>query len=197
MWEDNIIPQMERPVFSRFYLILPIIVVILAIGRPVASQTVPVSLQAAIFFKVLSYDGRISSKSGNQVMIYIVIDKKSSGQKDDILAGFNNLSGKSLGGKRVKVLSVDASDITNIAEHADVIYAASGSDNNTIEKIVTIASERKIATLGGDEAIAEMGFAVGLAVEEGKPKIVVNFAASQEQGMKLSSKLLRLAKIIK
>ena len=167
------------------------------ICKPAASQTVPVSLQAAIFFKVLSYDSSISSKSGSQITIYVVTDKKTSSQKNEIMAGFNKLSGKPLGGKTVKVVSIDAANVVNINDSAGVIYAPSGSDRDTVEKIISVASERKIATLGGDETLVEMGIAVGLTVEEGKPKIVVNFPASQEQGMKLSSKLLRLAKVLK
>ena len=124
------------------------------------------------------------------------LDAATAGQKSAILAGFNNLAGQTLGGKKIRIEGISLGGAGNVGSNS-ILYVPAGSSDGTIKKILAIAAQKKVATLGGSEALAQKGFAVGLAVENGKPKIVINFPASQKQGMKLSSKVLRLAKVIK
>jgi hypothetical protein len=197
MWEAKIkspIKYIQRPnCFLAFGLII-----MLGIAPSVGwSQSIPANLQAAIFFKVLSYDGNLPSKGGSAITIYVVTDSKTDGQKAAILAGFEKLKGQQIGGKTINISAITAAETSNVANSNTVLYVAAGSDDSTIKKVLSVAVAKKCATLGGSEALAQKGFAVGLAVEGGKPKIVINLPASQKQGMKLSSKVLRLAKVIK
>ncbi len=162
------------------------------------AQGVPESLQAAIFFKVLAYDYAIQSKPGNTVTIAVITDAKTAGRQAAILEGFNKIKGQQLGGKSVNIIVVKMTGPSSVgdASKGDILYVPEGADDKTIDALLAFARTNKRATLGGSEALAQKGCAVGLAVEAGKPKIVINLPASQAQGMNLSSKVLRLAKVI-
>jgi hypothetical protein len=197
MWEATIrssIKYLQRPTLCLTFALVTTLGIAPSVGW---SQSIPANLQAAIFFKVLSYDGNIPSKDGSAITIYVVTDSKTAGQKAAFLAGFGKLKGQQIGGKTINISAVTAAEASNVANSNTILYVAAGSDDSTIKKVLAVAVAKKCATLGGSEALAQKGLAVGLSVEGGKPKIVINFPASQKQGMKLSSKVLRLAKVIK
>ncbi len=159
-----------------------------------AQENIPADLQAAIFFKVLSYDKNIDAKKGSELTIYLVADGSN---KDALLAGFKKLKGQSLKSKKIDVTSIGEKDIANVGGNS-ILYAPAGASASTIKKILAIASAKKIPTLGGSAELAQKGFAVGLFIDKasGKPKIIINHAASQSHGMNLSSRVLGLAKVI-
>jgi len=165
------------------------------------AEEVPLNLQAAIFFRVLSYDNSIKNKAG-KLTISIVIDKKTTGKKAQLLKGFNALKGKTIFNKVININVIEVSSPDQLANQinsrkSDILYVADGADKGIINKLVSIATKTKKTTIGGSEQLAKMGFAIGLAIENGKPKIIVNLKAALAQGMQLSSKVLRLAKVLK
>lgn len=161
------------------------------------AEELPANLQAAILFKVLSYDGNIASRPGTGITVFIVTDKKTEGRKNDYLAGFKMIAGKQIGGKAISVQAIGVSELSRLENSGSVIYLPAGSEDGTISKALEVAVEKKIATFGGSEALVKRGSAVGLEVgAEGKPEIVINLNASKKQGMKLSSRVLGLARVI-
>ena len=171
---------------------------ILLVNLPVRAQGVPENLQAAIFFKVLAYDYNIQSKTGKDLTIAIITDSKTVAKQGAMLEGFNKIKGQRLGGKTVKIVVVKVTGASSIGDAGggDFLYLPEGSDAKTVSATLTFAEKNKRAVLGGSEPLAAKGCAIGLAIEAGKPKIVINLPASQAQGMNLSSKVLRLAKVI-
>ena len=167
-------------------------------GTASNAQGVPENLQAAIFYKVLAYDYNIQSKPGSEVTIAVITDGKTAESQQALLDGFNKLAGKKLGGKTIKVIAVKMSggSLPAAAAASDIFYLPDGSDSKTVSVVLSYAEKDKHATLGGSESLASKGCAIGLTVEGGKPKIVINLPASQAQGMNLSSKVLRLAKVL-
>ncbi len=167
-----------------------------------AAQEVPSNLQAAIFYKVLAYDYNLTKQSGNDITIVVVTDNKSAGQQDTISAGFQNISGQKLGSKTIKIVPISVSNPGKLESQVtsaggNIIYIAEGSADDVVSKVIQLAEKKQLSTLCGSERLTEKGIAIGLTVEGGKPKIVINLPASQRQGMKLSSKVLRLAKVLK
>lgn len=166
------------------------------------AQGVPSNLQAAIFYKVLAYDYNIQKKTGDSITIVVVTDGQSAGKKEALSAGFNKISGQKLGSKTVKIAAITVSGAGELESKiksagGDIVYLAEGSSHRVVTKLLQVAQANRLSTLCGSETLTQKGFAIGLMVENGKPKIVINLPASQKQGMKLSSKVLRLAKVIK
>ena len=170
---------------------------VMVAGKSAYSQEIPSKLQAAIFLKVLSYDSSISAKKGNKITIFIVTDRKTITKKQSLVSGFEMLVGRRIGSKTISVKSIDATEATSVSPNDSILYLDAASAAETVTAILSVAVAKKIATLGGSEALAKKGVAVGLGVgADGKPKIIINLNASKKQGMKLSSRVLGLAKLV-
>lgn len=79
----------------------------------------------------------------------------------------------------------------------NVLYVPKGSTPQTIKQTVSLANAKKLPLLSGSEKAVHLGGAVGVTIENAKPKIVVNLTESKKQEMSLSNKLLQIAKIVK
>ncbi len=183
-----------------FFLIA--IAVSIAAGSTYSQAAIPAKLQAAIFMKVLSYDSNLKARSPSNVVIAIVTDAQTSGRKSDIQSGFEAIAGKSIQGKTVKITAIDfkSGDQLNKdvkAAGANILYVSKGAAEATINAVIGLANSNSVPVLCDAESLVRKGIAVGLTIESGKPKIVVNLKTAKQQGMKLSSKVLQLAKVIK
>ncbi len=175
-----------------------LLMAVILFGGVARSQELPPKLQAAIFLKVLSYDSSIAAMPGSELTVYVVTDKKTEGKKEAILGGLSALTSKKIGGKGVVVKSVAIGKLESVAQGAAILYVPSDADETTARKIIAVAGQKKLPTLGGSEALARLGIAVGLKIgAEGKPEIIINLKSSKAQGMKLSSRVLGLATVIK
>lgn len=165
------------------------------------AQGIPLKLQAAIFQKVLAYDSGLATRSTGGVIVTIVLDSNTSKQKADILKDFRILKQAAIQGKGVTLKALvfnEQSFSGDVAQlGGNILYLPKGSRSKTVASVIKLGRDQVIPVLAGDEKIVKKGAAVGLAVISGKPKILVNFDASKQQGMKLSAKLLQLAKVIR
>ncbi len=181
-----------------FQTSLLVLIVFATFAVPVYATGVDVKLQAAIFLKALSYDSGIPGRSDKNLVIHVVLDGATSGQKADITAGFATISGASVGGKKVTVDTLTAGELAGAVAKpgVHVIYLPENSAQGTIDAALTLGSTRKIPVLAGSEPIARKGAAIGITIAAGKPQIIVNLKKSVEQGLALSAQFLKLAKVI-
>lgn len=77
-----------------------------------------------------------------------------------------------------------------------VVYLADGSDR-AADRLLHALEKRAVLTVSGDEEFAERGGIVSLAVKGNRIRVLVNLEAAREANVTLSSKLLRLAEIVK
>jgi len=176
--------------------------ILLLAASAVGAQEIPPNLQAAIFFKVLSFDKKLPSRSSSGVVIAVVTDGSSSGSKGACVAAFKGLASKKIKGKSIKIVTIDFADKGSFvsaleSNGVNVIYLANGSSGGTLKTIRSVSDSKAIPAIGGEERFASGGFAVALTIEGGKPKIVINLSASKKQGMHLGADILQLAKVIK
>lgn len=178
--------------------VIGLVATLLLSGAAARSQELPPKLQAAIFLKVLSYDDSIAAMPGSQLTIYVVTDRKTEGTKAAVLDGLTALTSKKMGGKGVLVKSVGIEQLESVAQGAVILYVPADADEKTAKKVISVAGQKKLPTLGGSEALARLGVAVGLKLgDQGKPEIIINLKSSKAQGMKLSSRVLGLATVLK
>ena len=82
------------------------------------------------------------------------------------------------------------------AEACHVVYVADAKQRSAARLIRTLES-RSILTLSGDETFLERGGMICLSVRSNRIRILVNLEAAKRANVTLSSKLLRLAEIVK
>lgn len=169
----------------------------LVICTPSSAQ-VQAKLQAAIFIKLLNYDSALAEKKQSTITFHIVLDSKTNKNLAELKAAFGVISKQKVANKNVLVAITNITSLSAATTDstAHVYYLPDGSSRSTLEAVLSLATEKKIAVLGGNADLAQSGAAVGINVNAGKPEIIVNLKQCKLMGMNLSSQLLKLAKVI-
>lgn len=170
-------------------------------NNTIIGAEVPMNVQAAIFSKVLSYDANLDNRSAKGITMAVVVDQQTKNRQNQISTKFRSFLKKSFPkhSSDVRIVFFSApsfsADIANA--QTNLIYLPDGSADKTIKSSVDLANSQRIPLLSGSEKAIHLGGAVGVTIEGSKPKIVINLAKSKKQGMKLSAKVLQIAKIVK
>lgn len=77
-----------------------------------------------------------------------------------------------------------------------VIYV-SDPEHRSMDRLLRALGDRNVLTVGDDEEFVERGGTISLSVRSSRIHILVNLDAARRSNVTLSSKLLRLAEIVK
>jgi hypothetical protein len=99
---------------------------------------------------------------------------------------------KTVGGHPVEVLTLKATDTLSVCHMVFIPI----TENDQAEKIVRGLKGSSTLTVGEAEGFAVLGGIINLTVEGNKVHFEVNRGAADRAGLKISSKLLSLAKIV-
>jgi hypothetical protein len=136
-------------------------------------MAVPVSLQAALFKKIFSFDKTLASK-GIEVAVL-------GAGGDAMVAAFKDA------GIEAKAVSGD-----QVPAGVTVVYAMPGVTSTKSQ-----SAAKGVLSVSGVTAYVESGkVAIGLKIEGGKPKIIVHMAQLKAEGQELAADLLKIATII-
>ena len=102
------------------------------------------------------------------------------------------LQGKSIGNKVWEVLP--AKPNTNLRECGVLFIAASESDN--LSQILERLQGSPVLTMGDSDGYAAQGVMVNFYIEQNKVRFEINLGAASRAGLKISSQLLKLARIV-
>lgn len=160
-----------------------------------ADMDVPVSLQVALFYKIFEFDqtlADVKTPTVNLGIFYNPLDAGSVQAKEAIKSDFLKLGGVAISGKNILV-----EEITSPRQLGgmNIVYVTPGSDS-FIQDIVHQCNEYGMLSISGVAKYISQGLTLVIIRENKKPKIVINGIALKGCGVKLSSKLLALAKII-
>ena len=145
--------------------------------------TVPADIQAAIFKKVFAYVRTLSPASPPPILI--LYDDASTKSMDEIRKAFEQL--------RIDAVGVKEADLANrIRDGSTVVYVATprGSFRQIFQKT------RSLSITGLPLLVQRGDASIGLALEESKPKILVNMSELKAEGHEVASNLLQLAQLI-
>jgi hypothetical protein len=145
-------------------------------------ETAPVTIQAAIFLKLLAFDKNISA--GGTITIYVA-------GSADFAAEMKKAEGKTVGGATIgKVVEGTGAP----SEKPSVIYIGSES---SLASLVAFTRGNKILSITGNPDLVAKDVTLGVGVSEGKPKILLNLSASKEEGIDWNPAILKIAAAIK
>ena len=138
------------------------------------SQEVPANLQAALFKKIFSFNKTLSAKGSVEIGVI-----GASG--DGIVAAFKEagINAKAMGGNQ-------------ITGDVNVVYVMPGAASTKQQ-----SASKGVLSISGVTSLVENGqVAIGLDIEGGKPKIVINMAQLKAEGQELTADLLKIVKVI-
>lgn len=107
-------------------------------------------------------------------------------------AALHTISGKPVGGRKIEVTLLDMDEDTR---KCAMLFIANPVEKH-LERIAALARGSGMLTLGDTPGFAQRGAMVNFFHEDGKIRFEINTAASRRAGLKISSQLLKLARIV-
>ena len=104
----------------------------------------------------------------------------------------NIVEGKKVGGKSVTVVYVQS---VEEALSFDVVFIVQSEESN-LERILKILTNRAILTISDIEDFAKRGGTIGFFEDNNRIRFDINLDVANETGLQISSKLLRLARVV-
>lgn len=149
------------------------------------SPTLSTTKQAAFFRQIFNYDDSLNH--GGEIYMLVLepteADKKSVAE---LTEAFTQT------GVSVKTVTVD--ELVSPVDPSTVVYVLPSSDLSLLSRF---CSENGVLSISGVPTLAKKGHvSIGLGDKGGSPEIFVNQSRLKAENHKLSSHLLRLAKLI-
>jgi len=152
--------------------------------------------------KILTYDRALEERAGDIVKIGILITAEDESKKvgkeiEKVIKTFSNktIRGCGIAYEMIAYKSGEILAATLKSKKISVLYIAPGNKSN-IETVIKITRGKKVLTMTGVPKYVKQGIAVGIGIQDKKPKIHINLSASKKEGAQFSAQLLKLAEIV-
>lgn len=107
-------------------------------------------------------------------------------------SALDTIRGKPVNERKMEVSLLDMSAGTG---ECDMLFVAAPAEKY-LERIIALSRGRNMLIIGDTQGFAQRGVMVNFFPEDGKIRFEINPAASRRAGVKISSQLLKLARII-
>ena len=179
-------------------------VLLMAAPSSPGEMAVPIEVQHPLFLKILSYDRKLSSRVGSEIVFGIAYQDRyrpSVAARDELVRVMETTPVRSVKDIPVRYVSIELSTPEALARsleehHIDVLYVCPLRAFES-EAVASQSRLAGITTLTGMPAYVEAGLAIGVDLKDGRPEILVNLPAAKAEGAELSAQLLKLARIVK
>jgi hypothetical protein len=154
----------------------------------IAQESLEYQVKAAFVHKFIKFTKwPLSAFESNNSPLVIGIMGESP-----IWSGLKDLENKPVMGRKLKIVKVNKPDL----EQKCHIIFFSKTKIRKAKKLLQKIDKLKILTIGESDWFSENGGMINFIIVRGKLRFEINVAAVNRSGLKLSSKLLRLGKII-
>lgn len=185
----------KQSFFSKSTTLIAILAALTVSLNVCASTMLPAKVQAMLMFKVLGFEKRLKASSKSSLTMVVLYQSGNEGsalQKDQIVSALTANSSKTVAGKALIVNAITG--LGDMAD-ADIVYIAAGNDDR-LANVLEECQKLSVLAVTGVPEYAEKGVPLTLAIENSKPKIVINKSAADSCGVDFSSQILALAKVI-
>jgi len=161
-------------------------------------EAVPLDKQVDLLLKAISYDRNLEKRTQGTIHIG-VIHQQGAEAADGIAAAFNAAD-------QVKQLTVEAKSISFISVKALLelvdekgfnVFFVHSSAGRALSSIQQVTRGKKILSLAGDRQQVERGLALGVYLNKGVPRLVVNQRAAQIEGLDLAPAIRLISTTLK
>lgn len=162
---------------------------------------VPVPLQMDLLLKVAGHDRNLPARARGTVRLLILTKREDSQSKNVGEQAARALSGKDVKGMPTEIVTQMFSDGPTLTErvrdgHVSILYAAPGFGPRELLTIARSLAGLSVLSSGALAHFVETAVALGFDLVGGKPKLLINVRRAREQGVDLSSQVIKLAKVI-
>lgn len=166
-----------------------------------ADAGVPLALQALLLSRLGSYDRNFKERAGPVANVLVM---HRAGNSDSAFEGTGLMKAiaelRDIGGLPFKVDEAEFSDAESLAKRCRtdriaVVYLTVGLEVDT-PRIASALVNVDVMTVGTSARHAENGAVVGFAVEEARPRLVINLKQAVLQNVNFKAEVLALARLI-
>ncbi len=197
-------PRDQRPLLRAALRAGAIALVLSGLGASAGvsqMMPLPVDLQVKLLGKVLQFDREFPQRVGDEVVIGVIYQ----GRFRESLNALNGLqeafsTKPMIGERRVRIVPVEligdeSPERALLASGANVVYVAPLRAVG-IDTITKVTRALDLLTCTGVPEYVSDGIAFGVSLRGDRPVILVNLAASREEGARFSSELLKLSRVV-
>lgn len=163
-----------------------LILTVLASPASTADQTGH-QVKAAMLYNVTKFVEWSGSSRPDTSLVICVLGKPA------ITPAIEGLAGRLVQGHQVRVLLATGQEDMRACH---VVFIGEGERRN-LPAILAAAGRRGILTVSDMDRFTGQGGVLGLVESEGRVKLEVNLESAQQANLKISSQLLKLARIVK
>lgn len=164
-------------------------------------MSVPVRKQLSLFARVLEFDRTLEDRVGAEIVFGIVFQRRfrtSLTTRDAVIEVLHD--DVQIAGLPVRYVSLemaDADELRALIIHygIDVLYVAP-LRGVSIDSIALVSQDQQVLTLSGVESYVSQGVTVGIGSHGEQTVVLINLPMAKAVGAKLSSELLKLARIV-
>jgi hypothetical protein len=205
MNDSNRRKQVPGAVQGLIKIFLSILLIVQLPGTAIAGEMeTPIDIQIPLFLKVLTFDRNFKKRFGDEIVFGIIYQEKFrtslnvKNQIEDYLKKprENKIEDVPFRWVSINLGRLSGFKTTLAREKVDIIYIAP-LRAIAVEKLVSICRTLGITSLTGVPEYCELGIAIGVGSKGGSPLIIINLPGARSEGADFSSRLLRLAKIVK
>lgn len=172
-------------------LSLVLALVLCSTPHATADEMTNLDLASRIFLKILLLDRELASKTSNRVIVGVI-------GSDAAHRAFSALRGQRLDQSKDFVLHdvvrYDSLEEVSRKPSPTVLYVGPDAEPEQVTKFTREHSVLSVTTI--DEYLAR-GVSVGLTIEEGKPRVVLNLVNSNREGLRWNSKMLKISRVVR
>lgn len=173
----------RSPLFPGRQMVFGVVMLCLAPRAYAADlEKAPVSVQAALFLKLLAFHKTISSSTA--VTIHVVDNTEFA---KEMRKGV---------GKKVGTATLDSvAAATKLPETPpSAIYV---KDKDRVGEVTKYCRDNGVLSITGDPDLVNKGVTLAIGTAEGKPQVLLNAAASKAEGAKWDPAIFKIARLIK
>ena len=167
-----------------------------------ADGQVPLSLQVRLLARLGSYDRNFRSRAGAVANVLIVgrkADADSAFEQSGLARALADV--RDIGGVPLHVDEAELTDPETLAkrcraERIAVVYLTVGLEAE-MPRLAAALANNDILTVGTTARHAENGAVVSFALEEARPKLIINLPRARAQNVDFRAEVLALARLVK
>lgn len=154
------------------------LMLVTGLSLPALAQKAPPSLQAALFVKLLSFYTNLGE---GDFTIHVV-------GAPEVAEALKGQIGKAVGKATLKEISEGDGPPTNGAK---VIYVG-----KSVKALTGFSQDKKLLTITGEPDFVNEGVTLGVKIEGGKPKILLNLSSTKAEDVNWNPAILKVASTI-
>ena len=156
---------------------------------PAADELISLDLATRIFLKILLLDRELESKTSNRIVVGVI-------GSDAAHKAFSALRGQRIDKSRDFVVAevVRYETLGPDSKAPTLLYVGASARPEEVTQFTRRHGVLSVTTVDG---YVNRGITVGITIEKGKPRVILNLLNSDREGMHWNSKMLRISRLVR